>query len=144
MKYFAGICNQTLQIDFDSSSPGKWWMFPRSGGGPQIIETAPGMIWHYGNAHEDETGIPSPSNTVSSSHRLWGAIRSMLPPLPFPSPHPPPVFCVSSLEELESTEFFSHSRTTAIVEPPQRQIAWGTNLGCNVGKDFFPSRICVG
>ena len=48
---------------FDASLPGKWWLVPRSGGEPVIVETAPGMIWHYGNAYEDEqtgeiSGLP--------------------------------------------------------------------------------------
>ena len=57
MQYFLGLKDQTKQITFEGALPGKWWLVPRSGGTPEIVETEPGMIWHYGNAHEDEEGL---------------------------------------------------------------------------------------
>lgn len=56
VQYFMGLKDQTKQIAFDGNSPGKWWLVPRDGGEPVIIDTEPGMIWHYGNAFEDESG----------------------------------------------------------------------------------------
>lgn len=49
-----GLCDSTKQIYFDDSRRGKWWLVPRDGGEPQLVETEPLMIWHYGNAFEDE------------------------------------------------------------------------------------------
>ena len=54
IRYFAGLVDSTQQISFDKTSPGKWWLCPRDGGTPIIIENEPSMIWHYGNAFEDE------------------------------------------------------------------------------------------
>ena len=56
LQYFAGLKDQTKQIAFDSASAGKWWLVPRDGGEPRLIDTEPGMIWHYGNAFEDASG----------------------------------------------------------------------------------------
>lgn len=56
LQYFVGMKDQTKQITFDGSKPSKWWLVPRDGGEPQLIEAEPGMIWHYGNAFEDESG----------------------------------------------------------------------------------------
>ena len=56
LQYFAGLKDQTKQIAFDDQSPGKWWLVPRNGDEPVIVETEPAMIWHYGNTHEDDAG----------------------------------------------------------------------------------------
>ena len=55
MKYYAGLCDLTKLVAFNEKRAGKWWLLPRNGGDPVIIESEPSLIWHYGNAFENPT-----------------------------------------------------------------------------------------